>query len=59
MAEIKEMLENCGAYVDETCQLEGYEGTSENQLTVKKDAPPQNSPPILAQTRNGLDALRT
>lgn len=27
MPEIKEMLEKCGAYVDETCQLEGYEGT--------------------------------
>ena len=26
VTEIKEMLENCGAYVDETCQLEGYEG---------------------------------
>jgi hypothetical protein len=26
VAEIKEMLDNCGAYVDETCQLEGYEG---------------------------------
>ena len=27
MPEIKEMLEKCGAYVDEPCQLEGYEGT--------------------------------
>jgi divalent metal cation (Fe/Co/Zn/Cd) transporter len=30
MAEIKEMLENCGAYVDETSTLEGYEGTLED-----------------------------
>ena len=28
--EIKTMLENCGAYVDEICHLEGYEGTSKD-----------------------------
>ena len=27
--EIKIMLENCGAYVDQVCHLEGYEGTKE------------------------------
>ncbi|CAB4002871.1 ankyrin repeat, partial [Paramuricea clavata] len=36
MAEIKEMLENCGAYVDETSTLEGYEGWTTLFLAAHK-----------------------
>ena len=34
--ESKEMLTNCGAYVDETSQLEGYEGTSRDGILYEK-----------------------
>lgn len=32
VAEIKEMLENCGAYVDVTSSLEGYEGIENKNI---------------------------
>ena len=35
--EIKEMLENCGAYVDEACKLEGYEGWTTLFLAAHKN----------------------
>ena len=37
VAEIKEMLENCGAYVDEACKLEGYEGWTTLFLAAHKN----------------------
>ncbi|XP_028399283.1 uncharacterized protein LOC114522739 [Dendronephthya gigantea] len=37
LEEIKTLLENCGAYVDESCHLEGYEGWTSLFLAAHKN----------------------